>query len=219
MTNLRDTEIYTLAELSRRLANIARWGSVHELDAAAARVRVHWADDEAGDPVLTAWLPWLTTRAGADQSWWAPTVGEQVLLVSPSGDLAQAVVLPAVYQDTHPAPAADPNKQVVRYSDGAVIAYDRSAHHLEAVLPGEATAKVVATGGVRIEGDTTIVGNLVVEGEGTVKSDLTVEGNADVEGNVNGDGNVSDQNGSMQEMRTFYNSHAHTPTGVQLRMT
>jgi phage baseplate assembly protein V len=38
--------------------------------------------------LTTAWLPWLALRAGADREWDPPTAGEQVILFSPSGQLA-----------------------------------------------------------------------------------------------------------------------------------
>ena len=84
---------YHIAELDRLLANIIRLGTVAELDEHAARVTV----DVGG--LITDWLPWLTARAGATRTWSAPRPGEQVVVLSPYGDLSQAVALPAVYQD------------------------------------------------------------------------------------------------------------------------
>ena len=42
-------------------------------------------------------------RAGADREWDPPTIGEQVVLLSPSGNLAQGVVLTGLFSDLIPA--------------------------------------------------------------------------------------------------------------------
>lgn len=136
------TLAYRVAELERRLNQMLRIGIVAEADYDAARVRV-----ESGG-LLTDWLPWLTQRAMADRSWWAPGVGEQVLVISPCGDIGQGVVLPAIYQDAASAPAADPHVHRHVYADGAEIEYDSGASVLRATLPG--SAHVVATDEVTV---------------------------------------------------------------------
>ncbi|UMT46983.1 hypothetical protein AOY90_15755 [Escherichia coli] len=40
------------------------------------------------------WLQWLTHRAGRSRTWWAPSVGEQVLILAVGGELDTAFVLP-----------------------------------------------------------------------------------------------------------------------------
>lgn len=130
---------FELADLQRRLANLIRVGVVAELDEAAARVRV-----KAGG-ITTAWLPWLTTRAGGDRSWWAPEPGEQVLLLAPSGELAQAVVMPAIYQDAHPAPADVRSVRRVEYQDGTVVEYDREQHRHRVSYPDGAVMEYDGT--------------------------------------------------------------------------
>ena len=206
MIETKEIRDFELVELARRLANVVRIGTIHEVDEAVARVRVQYATDADGEPVLTDWLPWMAMRAGEDRTWWAPTVGEQVVLLAPSGELAQAVALPALYQSQYPAPGSDPNKQLVVFSDDAWLEYDREAHHLKAVLPSGGTADLVADGGVRVQGNTTIIGDLRVEGEALVTQDIT------------GEQEVIDQASSMQDMRDLYNSHSHTPTGPSPRM-
>ena len=90
---------FELVEVDRRLANIVTLGSIAAVDVANAVAQVQIGG------ILTDWLPWLTARAGNDITWWAPEVGEQVVILSPSGDLAQGVVLPGLYQTAHPAPS------------------------------------------------------------------------------------------------------------------
>lgn len=130
-------------DIERRLANLIRIGVVEELDTSAARVRVRIGE------LLTAAIPWLTHRAGADRSWWAPEPGEQVVVLSPSGELAQAVVLPALYRSSAPAPADAATVHRVVYEDGTTIEYDRAAHKLKATVVGD--VEVTADGDVTID--------------------------------------------------------------------
>ncbi len=86
------------AEADRRLGDVLRLGEVLEVDAAAGRARIDLGDHQ----------PWAMVgqlRAGDQGLWWMPAVGEQVLIAAPSGDLARAVVLCAIWAGNAPAPA------------------------------------------------------------------------------------------------------------------
>ena len=89
---------FRVAELERKLANVVRPGRIAAVDTERTRVRVAYDVDDDDEAITTTWLPWLTARAGTVLTWSAPSLGEQVLLLSPVGDLAQAFVLPAIYQ-------------------------------------------------------------------------------------------------------------------------
>lgn len=127
---------FQIAELERRLAGLIRFGTVEEADYARARVRVRMGE------AVSDWLPWLTLRAGNDRSWWPLEVGEQVLVLSPSGETAQGVVLGSLYQAEHPAPADRPTIDRRVYADGAVMSYDREAHLQHAIIPGDVVGEV-----------------------------------------------------------------------------
>lgn len=128
------------AETERQLANVVRLGTIAALDPAAARVKVNAAG------LTTDWLPFTTSRAGADRTWHPPEVGEQVVLVAPHGDLGQAVVVGSVYQAAHPAPASSADTPRTEWSDGAFVQYDRAAHAYTLSVPagGSITLKVGA---------------------------------------------------------------------------
>lgn len=87
-------------EAARRVNNLLRLGTIEQLRLQApARCRVRTGG------LLTGWLPWLTLRAGGGDGgrlWSPPVIDEQVLVIAPGGDLAQAVVLPGVYSDAMP---------------------------------------------------------------------------------------------------------------------
>ena len=130
-------EGFELADMARRLRNVVRAGTVDEVDLDAARMRVCYDRDDDDAPICTAWIPWIAARAGGDRTWWAPDVGEQVVLLSPSGELTQAIALPALYQSAHPAPDDSPDAHVERYDDGALFTYDRSTHRYSVTLPDD----------------------------------------------------------------------------------
>tara|TARA_R110000824_G_scaffold118575_1_gene270877 strand:- start:268 stop:864 length:597 start_codon:yes stop_codon:yes gene_type:complete len=115
---------FDLAELARRLTNIVRPGTIDSADYGAALVRVRFDANW-----VSGWLPWLTRRAGADVDWWAPEVGEQVIVLSPMGDPAQGWVLPAGYSNAVPAPAASPDMAVALFQDGFKVSHDRANNH------------------------------------------------------------------------------------------
>ncbi|HMM72857.1 MAG TPA: phage baseplate assembly protein V [Rhodocyclaceae bacterium] len=140
------------AENERILANMIRVGVIAQLDEVNARVTVR-----AGG-LTTDWLPWLTMRAGGDRTWWAPEPGEQVLVLSPYGDPAQAVVLPSIYQDAHPAPGNVRTTSRVEFKDGAFVQYDREGHHYHLDVPagGSITLHIGSTTLLLEDGKTTL---------------------------------------------------------------
>lgn len=183
--------ITDLVDLARRLANTLRLGTIEQVDHPAARVRVRSGE------ILTTWLPWFTWRAGATSSWSAPTVGEQVLILAPSGDLAGAVVLPAIYTDAHPAPSNSPTQHVTRYPDGTTISYDHATG--QADISGATLVTVQATGAVVIDAPiTTITGMLTVQGLLTYQSGLAGTGGGmgtTITGNITQTGGQITSNG------------------------
>lgn len=166
---------YRLAELERRLANVVRTGVIAEADYSAARVRVQYAEDENDEPVTTAWLPWVTRRAGAAIEWWAPEVGEQVTILSPSGELTQGVVLPAMFSTAHPAPSSDPKVRRTNYGDGSFVEYDENTHTMTVTVNSGGDTVLNTTGNL----DAVVGGN----------ADVMADGHANVTANgINLDG-------------------------------
>lgn len=165
-------------DLIRRLENLIRIGTVVEIDHAKALCRV----DCVG--IITAPLPWIVARAGTDRTWDAPSIGEQVLVFAPSGEMMQAVVLMGIYHDKHPAPSGEPHIKTRHFEDGCVISYDTKNHALTATLPDNGTAVITATGGITLTGDTTINGNL------SVSKNTSVQGNIGTPQDVRA-GNIS----------------------------
>lgn len=176
-------------DLQRRLANLIRVATISELDDSAARARV-----KCGAAPNSAWLPILTTRAGPDRSYWLPEPGEQVLVLSPSGDMTQGMILPALYQDAHAPPASTRNKHRTEYKDGTSIEYDRSAHKLTIDCAGDidvtASGNVTATIGgqltANVTGNSEITSPLI-----TANGNVTINGDMQLNGSFTGSGGHS----------------------------
>lgn len=112
-----------IAELERRLSNVVRVGRVTETDYPNAMVRVDLGD------VVTEPIRLGAQRAGGDRSWWVPETGEQVLVFSPNGDLATAIVMGAINATDTPPPASSADVRRDVFGDGFVIEHDRVAKH------------------------------------------------------------------------------------------
>lgn len=117
-------ESFSITELDRRVSNLIQIGTVTETDYPKAKVKIKIGD------IVTHWLPWLTNRAHDNKTWWSPEVGEQVLVLAPSGELMQAVVLPAIYSAEYAAPDDNPDIHKTVYKDGTLLQYDRANHVL-----------------------------------------------------------------------------------------
>lgn len=150
----------SLTDLTRRLENLIRAGTIAELDPAKPRCRVSTGG------LTTDWLPFFALRAGEDSEWDPPSEGEQCLVLSPSGNPAHGFVIFGLYSDRFPAPDNQPTRRRRRYRDGAVIDYDTETHTLSATLPEGGKAILVTPGGTHITGD------LVVDGLVTSTKDV-----------------------------------------------
>ncbi|MCX9004697.1 phage baseplate assembly protein V [Citrobacter portucalensis] len=129
--------LVNIQDFSRLLRNLIRIGFIVEtnLDAGLCRVQT--------GGMQTTWLNWLTCRAGRSRVWWAPSVGEQVLILAIGGELDTAFVLPGIFSDDHPAPSASPDAFHVSFPDGAVIEYEPESGAL--TVSGIKTADVTAS--------------------------------------------------------------------------
>jgi len=107
---------YAAGESERRSASMVRVGRVVSVDPGIARARVTFGSDSE-----TAELPFMAMRAGAARVWAPPTVGEQVWVLSESGETAQGVILGAAFQDGIPAPSAAGEAVEVHLGDASLI--------------------------------------------------------------------------------------------------
>lgn len=165
-----------IAELLRLLENIARTGTVTEIDEGKWRVRVQSGELE------TTWLRWNAQRAGAFKVWVPPSIGEQVWFLCLGGNTDVAFIGGSLYSDDNPAPGASRNEMVVTAPDGAKFRYDAEAGALQ--VKGIKSAVVESS--VKITLDTPevectnllTVKNLNVTEGGEMHGDITHTGGA-----------------------------------------
>lgn len=132
---------------------LLRYAIVATVDLGAARCTV-LLDDDVESPAL----PWLAPRMGETRVWLPPSVGEQVVLFCPGGEIGAGVVAGGVVSDQNPAPI-DEAVALIRFKDGAVISYDPETSELLIQLPsGGSTVLVSDT--VDIVGDVNVTGKL-----------------------------------------------------------
>ena len=165
------------SDLLRLLQNLIRLGTIAEVKGAKARVRL-------GPTLTTEWLNWATRRAGSTRTWSAPTVGEQVIVFSPGGDLTRGIIVPALYSQAFDAPESSDSIHTTHYPDGAVVQYDHAAHALTATLPG-GTATITADKVTSNAPSTICTGDLTIMKNLIVKQSATVEGVTTLNGGVN----------------------------------
>ncbi len=152
-----ETDGFNLNDLARRLANIIRLGQIFAVDYEAAKARVKIGNLE------TDWLPWITSNSGETKNWNPPEIDEQVIVLSPCGELNQGVILPSLYRSNAPENSGD-IKSII-FADGSKISFDKTSGNLDLDIKGNATIKVI--GNAQIEAaNITLKGNVDLGGSG-----------------------------------------------------
>lgn len=136
------------AETQRKLHNIASIGTVIAVDTATQSARF------AIGELSTDWLPIPTVAAGAVSVWRCPSIGEQFLLVAPSGDLANAIPTVALFSEHYPAPSDHQGEIVIRFNERDLLSIDTTT----GIINLTATT-------VNLNTDVNITGNLLVSGQ------------------------------------------------------
>ncbi len=189
-----------LAELARLLENLIRIGIVADVrHSAPPAVRV-----SAGG-ITTTWLPWCEHRAGGTRTWNPPTKGEQVVLLCPSGDPANGIVLCAIPSAANDVPSHAPNETLTLYPDGAQVKYDHSAGML--TVQGVKTVFLEAATSVLVKcPDTTFDGSVTVKGLLSFMNGIA--GQAGENGNVIR-GDVKHEGGKLSSNGVVVDDHDH----------
>jgi phage baseplate assembly protein V len=94
---------YHIADLKRRQSNYVRPAVVISFDPATNSIIANIGTADA--PVLTHPIP-VFTHAGSGKSWRPLKAGQQITLLCPDGDLANAIALPGGFHDKNPAPSS-----------------------------------------------------------------------------------------------------------------
>lgn len=133
------------AEADRRIGNMVQIGQVTSVTGdGTARVQI-------GD-LATRALRVMALRAGGMQVWWMPTVGEQVMVLAPSGDMARAVIVGSLMASNEPS--GDETVPVIDLRGGDMI----------------------VRGNLKIEGTLHIDGTQTITGDLTGDTDIVASG-------------------------------------------
>jgi len=168
-----------LTEIMRLITNLIRTGTVSEVDPVNWLCRVKTGDLE------TNWINWLTLRAGSTRTWWKPSVGEQVVLLSLGGNLETAFALPAIYSEAFPPPDYSEDGTTTVFKDGGWFQYEPETGQL--LIKNIKSMRIEAADGIqlitdalgieasqtRINGDTTMNGD-VTHGGGSMSSNSVI---------------------------------------------
>lgn len=113
------------AELRRQLNNLGNLGTVIEVDAATAKMRLKIGDNQ------TDWTPIPAAAAGAIKIWRCPSVGEQFAILAPSGDLRNAIAVTSLYSDDNPPPVLLPDVVHIDFAGIGHFSLNTSTAHAE----------------------------------------------------------------------------------------
>lgn len=196
-------------ETQRMIANLIKEGTIAQSDP-AGRVRVQHGG------LTTDWLPYLVPAAGGVSVHRPPSVGERCLILSPSGETANGIVLCGIASTRHPAPSAGADETTVIFPDGARIEYNHqnSAMHISGIRTGRVeaaesltfdTPQATFTGHLTIRQTTTSQGLL------TYQSGMSGQGGGSgtvISGSIRHNGDLTNT-GSLSSNGITLHSHSH----------
>lgn len=174
-----------LTEIMRLITNLIRTGIVSEVDPDKWLCRVKTGDLE------TNWINWLTFRAGNTRTWWQPSIGEQVVLLSLGGNLETAFALPAIYSDAFPPPDYSENGSTTVFNDGGWFQYEPDTGQL--LIKNIKSVRIEAADGIQL-----ITDQLGVDASRTLINSQTV---------MNGD--MTQGGGEMSSNGVVADAHLH----------
>jgi phage baseplate assembly protein V len=174
-----------LTEIMRLITNLIRTGTVSDVDTVNWLCRVKTGDLE------TNWINWLTLRAGNTRTWWQPSIGEQVVLLSLGGNLETAFALPAIYSDAFPPPDYSENGSTTVFNDGGWFQYEPDTGQL--LIKNIKSVRIEAADGIQL-----ITDQLGVDASQTLINSKTV---------ING--TVTQGGGDMSSNGVIADKHKH----------
>ncbi len=194
----------SLQELARAIRNMIRTGVVVETDLDTGRCRVQTGG------IYTDWLQWLTHRAGRSRTWWAPSVGEQVMILAVGGELDTAFVLPGIYSDDNPAPSVSADACHVEFPDGAAMSYEPETGAL--TVTGIKTADVTASDSVAVSVPVVLVKaetRIILDTPEVVCTNKLTTGTLEVKKGGKMSGDIEHSGGSLSSNGKVLHTHKH----------
>lgn len=194
------------AEDQRKTANLIKQGNIAESDP-KGRVRVRIGN------LLTDWLPYFVPFAGGVSVHRPPSVGENCLVLSPSGETANGLVLCGLMSDQFPQPSNSADETVIRFPDGASIRYNHASGSLDA--SSIKTITVQAAQSLLIDcPQSSFTGALTVDGLFTYQAGMAGSNGQGGSTTINGD--IRHGGGTLSSNGVVLDAHTHkgvTPGG------
>lgn len=160
-----------LRDVKRQLSGMHRLAKVTAVDAETARLTVE------AEGIQQKNVPFFTMRAGEDQTYWLPSVGEMGYLVAICGIEANSVFLPGIFFNGFPAGDKSLHKAKRIFRDGTVEEIDTESSHYQLSVGAEGLTERLADtekvqdsyddNTIKIDGDETLINRP----EGSVKID------------------------------------------------
>lgn len=158
---------FPAAEHDRMLAGMMMPCEVVAVDLGASPPKCRVTNGEW----TSAWVKWHSQGAGKARHFRAPSIGEQGMLISPSGNPALGTFVPGLYSGAGAAPDNRDHVEVWKFDDGGSLVYDWQAKTYTIDVPsGEVLIKVgasqvsVTDNAISLTGIVSITGTLAVTG-------------------------------------------------------
>lgn len=194
------------AELNRKIANLIKQGTVAEVDVAKGRVRVKHGE------LVSDWLPYFVPAAGGVSVHRPPSVDENCIILSPSGEPAAGLVLCGMASQAHSQPSQSADETVVKFPDGAIAKYNHASSAME--ITGIKTGQVVAAKSITLDTpDVVCTGNLTVQKQTTSVGLLTYTSGMS---GSNGEGGSTTITGNFTHEGAFVNTGSISSNGITL---
>lgn len=174
------TDAYRSAETERRREAGLLIGVVTLVDFETRRAVVEIEDDWSLAP-----LPWIEARAGRTRTSSPPSIGEQVIVLSPSGDPAFGLILKGVPSDAHTPSEVREGLELIETEAGYSDRWDEDAKVRTIDIPegGKLIISLAGTAMVTAEGDTLTLSAggaeiVLTDGKITLDGDVVLGGAA-----------------------------------------
>lgn len=119
---------------SQELLNIIKYGTVTEIKADTAQVKVTFKES---NNIVSYYMPVLQAFAGKNNAYMLPSIDDVVVcLISPRGDAG--VVIGSIYTGINKPLITDENKYNITFEDETAIEYDKKESILKADIKGSA---------------------------------------------------------------------------------
>ncbi|MFP3372434.1 phage baseplate assembly protein V [Pseudomonas sp. SIMBA_068] len=174
---------YAAAQMDRMLAGLLIPCYVVAVDLVDAKVRV----TDGGD-WTSAWVRWHSLAAGKARHWRAPSIGEQGMLVSPSGEPAQGTFVPGLYGNAGDRPDNRDHVETWRFDDGGSIVYDWAANSYTIKLPTGTVNIEVGSSKATITDDAISAKSKAITAEAetytAIAPEILLQGNVKIDGEL-----------------------------------